>query len=154
ERERRLVVEVAALPTDVLVLPGEQTHRLPPAVAPLLPPGHPALGFLHLPLSLAIPASVLNVCPLRPRGAGFQAEINAGFLAGRRHGLDRHVRTGKADIPPVRFVAHRDGLDAAHHWPAPTHGDAPDLRQNQVPVIQSGAVSVRLVRAGVPTGAP
>src|SRR5262249_11436616 len=38
ERERRLVVEVAALPPDVLVLAGEQTHRLPPAVAPLLPP--------------------------------------------------------------------------------------------------------------------
>src|SRR5262249_17312720 len=140
ERERRLVVEVAALLPDVLVLAGEQTHRLPPAVAPLLPPGHPALGLLHLPLSLAIPAWVRNVWPVRQRGEGFQAQLTAGFLAGRRHGLDRHVRTGTAAIPPVRFVAQRDGLAAAHHWPAPTHGAAPDLGQNQGPVLPSGAV--------------
>src|SRR5258706_15931014 len=46
-----------------------------------------------------------------------------------------------------RQVAGR--LDAALHWPGPAHGEAPNLAQDEIAVIQLSTVAILLVGEGV-----
>src|SRR5262249_41998156 len=57
--------------------------------------------------------------------------------------------TREADIPAVRFPAHRDGLDRARHWAGPPHRDPPDLREDQEAVIETRAVAELFVGEAV-----
>src|SRR4051812_10643920 len=79
--KRGLVVEILPLPPDLLMLLGEELDRFAAAFAPLLPARYPALGFLQLALGFAVLARILNACPVRQRGKGFQAEVYPRLLA-------------------------------------------------------------------------
>jgi hypothetical protein len=65
ERERRLVVEVAALLADILMLLGAALHRLRATTAPFLAAGHPLLRCLQRALGLPIVARVRHDLPVR-----------------------------------------------------------------------------------------
>jgi hypothetical protein len=52
--ERRLMMKVVALPTDLLMLLAQKMHRFAAALAALLATGHPPLRLLELPLRFAV----------------------------------------------------------------------------------------------------
>ena len=82
EGERRLVVEVAALPADVLVPLGALLGGFLPASAPLRAAGHPPLRLLQRALGLAIVARVRDGVAVRRDEEHLQAHVDAGLVAG------------------------------------------------------------------------
>src|SRR5262245_2925886 len=91
-----------------------------------------------------------DACPIRKRGERLDPKVYAGFLSGWGQGLTWRVSARETHVPAVRFFADRDGLGRALNWARPADGDAPDLRQNQKPVVQCRAVAELLVGNGVP----
>src|SRR5690348_917250 len=149
ECQGRLVVKVAPLPPHVLVPLGKDTYGFLTALALFLAARDAPLGLLERLFPLPVMTWVLYRVASGGDQEHLQAQINARLLAGRRQGLGGHLHTGETDIPAVRFFGEGDGLDRAFHRPGPAYGDAPDLGQDQIAVIQPGAVVVLLAGAGV-----
>jgi hypothetical protein len=82
ERQCRLVVEVLALATHRLMRLRQQADRLPPAMTPLLALGDAPLAFRQVPLGFAVVARREDARAISQRGEGFQAQVDAGLLAG------------------------------------------------------------------------
>ncbi len=141
-----------ALPPDVLMRLGTPAHGLAAALAALLPAGDPPLRLLQRALGLAVVARILDDLALRRDEEHLQPHIDAGLVAGAgaaARPAPRHRRSRRTSHPPR---GDRDGLERALDGPGPAHRDAPDLRQDQIAVIQPGAVAVLLVGEGVASG--
>src|SRR5262249_9271185 len=122
--------------------------------APLLPTRHAPLALGEEPLSPTIIARREDACPSGQRGAGFPAELYAGFLAGRWQGVSRHLGTGDRDVPPIRLVCDSNGLWGTFQGAGPMDGNPLDLRQDQMPIIQGGPVAILFAGEAVPAVVP
>jgi len=71
--------------------------------------------------------------------------VYAGLLSRRGERQHRHVGTGDADVPSVGLFADRDGFGRALKRARPAHSDAPNLGQDQEPVIQCRSVAELLI---------
>jgi len=130
ELQCELVMEVSALPPYMLVFASEKLHGFLAALAALLATRYPTLGLGQGLFRLPILARILDARTIRQRSERLQAEINARLPASERQGSARHISTGKANIPPVRLFADRDGLDGALDRPAPVHRNATDFGEH------------------------
>ena len=63
-------------------------------------------------------------------------------------GLNRYVRTGYAGVPAVRLLGDGHRLGRAIEGARPTHGHAPDLRQDQVAIVETDAAMLADLRIG------
>jgi hypothetical protein len=113
------------------------------------------LGGLERALRLAIPARVEDARAIRQGGERVNAEVYPGRLAGGQQRLYWHIGAGEADAPPIRFFRDRDRLERTLQRARPPNGNAPDLGQNEEPIIrdevQCRAVTELLVGEGAPT---
>ena len=90
------MVEVPPLPLHFLVLLGQELHRFPAALAALLPPRDPPLGFLQRLLGFAVVPGILHDLAFGGDEKHLQANVDAGLLTGGRQGLHGHIRAGEA----------------------------------------------------------
>src|SRR5260370_5010117 len=93
QRERAGVMKVGALAPHMLMLFGEQLHRLLAAAAALLPFGYPLLRFLHLALGCAGVPGMLNELPVRRDAEHLQPHVDAGRFASEGQWLRGHLCT-------------------------------------------------------------
>src|SRR5713101_5306013 len=107
------MVEVLPLALHGLMRLGEQLDCLATARAALLTPRHSALGALQVQLGHTEDAWVSNLAAIRQGGERFQAEIDAGFLAGEWQGRDRHLGTRETGVPAIGLLRDRDRLGCA-----------------------------------------
>jgi hypothetical protein len=131
ELERRCVVEVLPLATDLLMRFGQQRDGLAPAVAPFLAARNTALRGFQCAFGFAIPAGRKAACAIRKRGARLTAEVKTGLLTRRGQGPYWYVRTGEADLPAVGFSASRDTVTV---WGVPSNGR--DQRTATRPILE------------------
>ncbi len=75
--------------------------------------------------------------PIGERGERLKPKVYARLLPSGGQGLHRHIRTGEADVPAVRFPTDRDRLGRSLNRAGPAHGDAPNLGQDQEAVVQA-----------------
>jgi hypothetical protein len=101
QTERRPVVQVRSCTAYPLRRAGEQMDRVAPTVAALRARGHAPLGAPQLAQRDPQAARGLDGLPIGQRGKPLPAAVDAGLLARARHWLDRAVRTGEGDLPPV-----------------------------------------------------
>ncbi len=153
--QRGLVVEVAPLPREVLVRLGEQRDRLLAACAALLAACAALLAAAHAPLRLrqfllapAVVARMLDRITLGGDEEHLQAHVDARLAPGGCEGLNRYVRAGYAGVPAVRLLGDRHRLGRAIEGARPTHGHAPDLRQDQAAIVETGAAMLADLRIG------
>jgi hypothetical protein len=111
-----LVMEVVPLPTDFLVLLGQEMGRLLAAFAPLPPASHAALRLLQLLLGSAVVPRILDDLPVSRDEKHLQADVNPRLLASWWQGLRGNVRAGEAHIPAVRFMGDGDCFDGAEDY--------------------------------------
>src|SRR5258708_5446853 len=129
--------------------PLEVAHHFTTTVAALLAPGDAPLCLRQFLLAPAVVAWILDRVALGGDEEHREAHVDARLTPSGQQGLGRHIGAGDHDVPAVGFLAHRDRLDAALHWPGPAHGEAPDLAQDERAVLQPGAVARLLVGEGV-----
>src|SRR5260221_6515800 len=147
--ERRLVVEVLPLPPHLLMLALEQVHGLRAALTARLPTRHPALGLLQSPLRRTVVTRVLNYLAVRRDEEYLQAHIDAGLLTRLRQWLDGHLVAGEVDVPAVRLIGDSDGLGCAFDGTGPADGDAPNLGEDQIAILEPRPVAILFVGEGV-----
>src|SRR5215469_12651242 len=145
QEERRLVVEVVPLPTDLLVLLRQELHRFAAAPAALLAARHPALGLLQLPLGSAIMARILDDVALSRDEEHLQPHIDTRLPIGDWQWVHRHIDTGETPVPAIGFLGNRDGFDGAFTRAAPPDSDPSDLGEYQLVVIDGGSSAELLV---------
>jgi hypothetical protein len=133
--ERRLLVKVSALPSNLLMLPLEQCHGLLPALAPLLPTCDPSLRLLERLFSLQEETWVLHLLPIRRDEELLQADVDARLLAGRWQRFYRHLGTGETGIPAVSFPRDDDCLGCAFKRTMHPEGDAANLGETEHPTV-------------------
>src|SRR5258706_10635010 len=139
------MVKVAALSADVLMLLSTLNNGFVPAFAALLAPRHPLLRFLQLALRCAIVARVFYYVAIRRDEEDLQAHIYARFPSRLRQRLDGGLRTGEGDIPAICFPRNCDGLGRALHRTTPVHGNVSDFGEDEITIIELGAVAIFLV---------
>ncbi len=149
QRERAGVMKVGALAPHMLMLFGEQLHRLLAAAAALLPFGYPLLRFLHLALGCAGVPGMLNELPVRRDEEHLQPHVDAGRFASEGQWLGGHLGTREADVPPIRLLGDGDGLGSPVERPGPADSKAPDRAEDQLPILQAGASAELVVGEGV-----
>ena len=93
--------ESRAVAAHLLVFLGKHLHGLAAARAALLATGDTTLGFLQLPLRLAIVPRIVDRITLGGDEKYLQADINTRFLTSERQRLCRHIDAGEAHIPPI-----------------------------------------------------
>jgi len=140
------------------MLLGEQRPRLLAAAAALLPFGYPLLRFLERALGFAGVPGILHDLPVRRDEEHPKPHVDAGLFASEGQWLAGHLGTREADVPPIRRVGDGDGLGSPFDGPGPAHSHAPDLAEDQLPILQAGAsadlfggegvVAVLAVKAG------
>ena len=142
-------MEVLPLAKYGLVRLGEQCDRFPTAVAPLLPPRDTTLGGFQRPFGFAIPTGREDACAIGESGEGFQSQVDPRLLASRWQQLDGRLGAGEGKILAIRLLRDGDGLGCPLDRTAPMHADAPDLREDQEPVVKSRAVAILLEGEGM-----
>jgi hypothetical protein len=145
QQERRFVVEVGTLPTDLLVLPGEDLHGLAAAIAALHPARHPTLGLLQFPFGPAVVSGILHHVTFSRDEKHLESHIDARLLAGERQGVGGHVRAREAAIPAVSFMGDGHRLDGALKRATPPHRNAPNLGEHEAPIVKRRPVAELLV---------
>src|SRR5262245_15454029 len=103
------MMEILALTTHFLVLPGEQLTRLSAAFTTLLLAREPTLRLLEWCLCLAVVTRILNTLSIRSDKEHLQADINAGLATSQWEWLHGHFSAGETGVSPISFTAHR-------HW--------------------------------------
>src|SRR5258706_14645876 len=134
--------------------PLEVAHRCTTTVAALLAPGDAPLCLRQVLFAPAVMAWILDRVALGGDEEHLEAHVDARFVSSGQQGLGRHIGTGEHDVPAVGFLAHRDRFGRAVHWPRPTHGEAPNLAQDEIAVIQLDTVAILLVGETVVAVAP
>jgi hypothetical protein len=142
------MIDQVPLAPHMLMLLGEQLHRLLAAAA-RLPFGYPLLRFLQRALGFAIVPGILNDRPVRRDEEHLQPHVDAGLFAREGQWLCGHLGTRAGDVPPIRLLGDGDRLGRAFDGPGPAHGHAPDLAEDQIPIIQAGAIAELFVGEGV-----
>ncbi len=143
------MVEVLSRALHRLMGPLEVAHRFTTTVAALLAPADAPLCLRQFLLAPAGVAWILDRVALGGDEEHRAAHVDARLVPSGQQGLGRHIDAGAHDVPAVGFLAHRDRLGRAVHWPGPAHGEAPDLAQDEIAVIQPGTVAIFLVGEGV-----
>src|SRR5262249_34217244 len=73
---------------------------------------------------------------------------------GRRQRLAGDRCTGEGDVPAIGLTADGDRLDRAPQRAGPADREASTLAQDEIAVVESGAVAILLVAEGMVAGAP
>ncbi len=144
QRERRLVVEVLALPAHRLMGLGEPADRLPPARLPFFRLDTRRWHVARYRSALREQRG-LWICAVGEGGEGLQAEIDPRLLGSRLQRVCRHLGTGDGDIPAVRLFRDSDGLGRALDGARPLYAEAPNLGEDERAVIQPCPVTVFFV---------
>src|SRR5262245_33984126 len=97
-------MEVLSLPTDFLVLLGQEFSRLVAAFAALLLARESLLGLLQVFLGSAVVAWMLHRLPVRGEEQHRQANINTRLFARQRQRLCRDRGTQHIGVPPISFA--------------------------------------------------
>jgi hypothetical protein len=134
ELPSNLVMKIAAVVPNVRVQPLQGAHRFPPAVAAFLAPGDLALRPSELHLGRFEVAGIVDPGPIRQRGEGLQADIQAHRLGafGQGKGL---ACNAEADIPVSRFALQGDGLDRPLERAMPFHFQLAHTLDIELPVV-------------------
>jgi hypothetical protein len=146
-------MEVLSLAARRLLRLGQERHRLAPAMTALLPATHAPSCGLERSLRFAAPARMEEARAIAERSEGFSAEVNAGFLSGRKQWLSWHIGAGDADIPAIRLPANRDGLGHALQRTVQADTDTAKLRQAEETTIQRRPTLLAHLRIGAAGGA-
>src|SRR5262249_36561909 len=145
QRKRRLVVEVAPRSAHLVMVFGDQHARLLATPTALLAARQTLLGFGEAFRSSSVVTRVLHDLAVGGDEKDLQPDINARLSSGGWQGLGRYLRTGAADVPAVGLTREGDGLGRAPKGTGPAHHNAANLGQDQVPLLQLGAVAVLLI---------
>src|SRR5262249_24124835 len=148
EGERRLVVEVLPLaPHPLLRLP-QPADRFATPLAPFLAPGYPPLAFGQGSLGWTRAAWSMDHRSVGERGKGLQPQVDAGLLPRRWQRLRRYLGTGDRHRPPIGFLGEGDHPGCTGKRSGPVDTETSNLRQDEVTIVEPGAVSVFLVGEG------
>src|SRR5215469_13316434 len=109
------MVEVAPLPTDMLMLLSALPDGLCTALAALLAARDALLRLLQLVLCRTVVARVFDELPVGGDKKDLQAHVDAGLASSELKRLRRDFSTGAADIPAIRLFGDGDGLDRTLH---------------------------------------
>jgi hypothetical protein len=93
QRQRRLLVDVPARTPYLLVRLPQELHDRAASMPARDATRHPPLGARQAAFSYPEDARIGALAAIGPGSEGFQAEVNARFLAGRRQGLGGQVGT-------------------------------------------------------------
>ena len=144
-----LVTEVTPLAGDVLMRLGQEYQRFGASVAAFRAAGDASLAAAQIRFGLAIVRWGADARAIGARGEGFQPQVDPRLLASRWQQLDGRLGAGEGKILAIRLLRDGDGLGCPLDRTAPMHADAPDLREDQEPVVKSRAVAILLEGEGM-----
>jgi putative transposase len=128
EIERCLVVEVRALASNLLMLPGQQFDCLTPAIASLVRTARDfALSSLQFPLGLAQKLRIFDSLTRRQRGEVFNADINSHCVASLREEPGLVLFNRKGHVPTIGLTLNCAGLDRPFNRTGETNPAGADL---------------------------
>jgi REP-associated tyrosine transposase len=136
--ERRLVMKIRPLPTKFLMLPRQQSNRLPPPVASLVHSARDsALRCLQFSFGLSQEFGILGHLAGRERGEMLDPDIDPNRSAGFGEVPGLILLDRKDHIPTIRFTLDRAGLDLAFDRTGETNPARADFRQVNFVALQS-----------------
>ena len=94
-----LVMEVAALPCNVLLGFGQQGYRFASAAAALFAPCYPSLAAAQIRFGLTIVTRGADRLPVGQGGKRLQPQIDRRLLPSGWEGINRYLRTRDRHIP-------------------------------------------------------
>ena len=136
-----LMMKVSPLPLHFLVLPSEECHRFAAALTALLPARDTPLRLLEGFLRFPVVPRIFDDVALGGDKKHLQANVDARLLTGEWDELHRHIHAGETAVPAVGFFGDGDGLDCAFKRAAPSDANAPDLGEDEAPVVEHGTVA-------------
>src|SRR5947209_7069277 len=148
------MVEVLAVPPDLLMLALQQLHRLAAAFAALLAAGHAPLRFGELLLSLAVVPGGFYRVTFRRDEEHLQSNVYTCLTTREWQRLGRHLRTGDAGVPTIGLSADRDGLGRTLQRAMHPDGNTANLRQTEHAAVQHQATAILGIGEAVVAIAP